>query len=355
MKKAFLKVVCMGVITVVLFGMLCFTGCSKIKEYTKNITSDNREETEITGSIGDIKINRSGAKLYTTFGESYVEETVTATISPSTAKNKAVDWSVEWASDAALKGQAIGDYLTVTPDSDGSLTAKLRCKKSFRGSSAVLIATSRDSGEKGLCYVLYVGKPSGISVDTAGLETVTRGNLSGVVSLTKGQTYNLDILLSNVFGDVGSEYLESCTVSVVGKGTYVKGTLSSRQSYDTKKGTYGGVVESWSDTADAGLQTVTDKCIECSIVGGKLVINAKECYESAALATDSNTTHEDMDRLIYTTTTSKNVYKEDKTDVDGNLPYYQITVSIDGYKTVFNVYISAGVTAVSVDSSGIVF
>ena len=198
MKKAFLKVVCMGVITAVLFGMTCLTGCSTIKKY---INKADNVVLDYEDNGGDIKINRSGAKLYTTFGESYVEETVTATISPSTAKNKAVDWSVEWASDAALKGQAIGDYLTVTPDSDGSLTAKLRCKKSFRGSSAVLIATSRDSGEKGLCYVLYVGKPSGISVDTAGLETVTRGNLSGVVSLTKGQTYNLDILLSNVFGD----------------------------------------------------------------------------------------------------------------------------------------------------------
>lgn len=350
MKKVFMKVICMGVITAVLFGMTCLAGCSTIKKY---INKADNAVLDYEDNGGEIQIQRATSVLNAESG--YVEETVTAILTPSTVANKAVDWSIVWADNAPLKNSAISDYLTVTPDSDGSLTAKVRCYKSFRGSSAVLYVTSRNSGAKGSCIVYFVGKPSGISVDTAGLETVTRGNLSGVVSLTKGQTYNLDILLSNVFGDVGSEYLESCTVSVVGKGTYVKGTLSSCQSYDTKKGTYGGVVESWSDTADAGLQTVTDKCIECSIVGGKLVINAKECYESAAFATDSNITTEDMGRLIYTTTTSKNVYKEDKTDADGNLPYYQITVSIDGYKTVFNVYISAGVTAVSVDSSGIVF
>ena len=45
----------------------------------------------------------------------YVEQTLTATVLPATAVNKAVDWSVAWAD-----GQAgnVTDYVTVTPSSD---------------------------------------------------------------------------------------------------------------------------------------------------------------------------------------------------------------------------------------------
>ena len=49
-------------------------------------------------------------------------QTVTATIQPSDALNKAVDWSVAWAnaSSAWADGKTVTDYVTVTPTSDGA-------------------------------------------------------------------------------------------------------------------------------------------------------------------------------------------------------------------------------------------
>lgn len=49
-----------------------------------------------------------------------VTKQITATITPSTATNKAVDWSIAWVGD---ESEDISDYLTVTPTSNGALTA----------------------------------------------------------------------------------------------------------------------------------------------------------------------------------------------------------------------------------------
>ena len=149
---------------------------------------------------------------------------VTATITPSTVENKKVDWEIEWSDDAALKDKPISDYLVVTPTSDGALTATLKCIKPFRGSSAILSATSRDSGVRGTANVTFSGKPATMTVNTSGIGTQSRGKLTGVFQLKRGQTYTQAITLSNVFNDVGSEY-GNYTVTLTGVGSFVKGTF----------------------------------------------------------------------------------------------------------------------------------
>ncbi len=71
--------------------------------------------------------------------------TITATVTPSSATNKALDWSVafknpssEWAT-----GKTVTDYVTITPTSDGALTATVECKQAF-GEPVVITATSRE-------------------------------------------------------------------------------------------------------------------------------------------------------------------------------------------------------------------
>ena len=84
-------------------------------------------------------------------------QTVTATIQPSDALNKAVDWSVAWAnaSSAWADGKTVTDYVTVTPTADGALTATAECLQAF-GEQIIITATSRDnSSAKGTCTVDY--------------------------------------------------------------------------------------------------------------------------------------------------------------------------------------------------------
>lgn len=71
--------------------------------------------------------------------------TLTATITPASAVDKTVDWSVafvnpdsEWAT-----GKTVTDYVTVTPEADGALTATVECLQAF-GERITVTVTSRD-------------------------------------------------------------------------------------------------------------------------------------------------------------------------------------------------------------------
>ena len=331
MKKVFMKVICMGVITAVLFGMTCLTGCSTIKKY---INKADNVVLDYEDNGGEIQIQRATSVLNAESG--YVEETVTAILTPSTVANKAVDWSIEWADNAPLKNSAISDYLTVTPDSDGSLTAKVRCYKSFRGSSAVLYVTSRNSGAKGSCIVYFVGKPSSLTVDTSKLTMKARGTLQDVYCLSNGSTYTLDITLSNVFGDIGEDY-KNLTVEIEGVGSFVKGTANINAAGCT-----------WSYETEVTLDSVKDKYIAASIANGKLVIEAKGRYEA-----------EQGDYVNGSSSGSimANRYKEDVTGQGGYLPYYSLVVKASNCdkKIALHVYIDVSVTEVSTNPSEVAF
>ena len=85
----------------------------------------------------------------------YASIVLHATVKPNIANNQAVDWSVvfvnpssEWAS-----GKTVTDYVTVTPESDGSTTATVQCLKDF-GEQIKVIVASRDNVEvKAECTV----------------------------------------------------------------------------------------------------------------------------------------------------------------------------------------------------------
>ena len=57
--------------------------------------------------------------------------TLKATIDPDTAANQNVDWSVSFVNPSSswASGKTITDYVTVTPTSDGALTATVQCLK----------------------------------------------------------------------------------------------------------------------------------------------------------------------------------------------------------------------------------
>ena len=83
--------------------------------------------------------------------------TLTATVSPETADNKAVDWNVAFVNPSSswASGKTVTDYVTVTPTSDGALTANVNCLKAF-GEQIKVTVTSRVNPEaKAECMLDY--------------------------------------------------------------------------------------------------------------------------------------------------------------------------------------------------------
>ena len=74
--------------------------------------------------------------------------TLQASVEPSFATKTAVDWSVSFANpeSAWATGKTVTDYVTITPISDGSLTATLECVAPF-GEQIIVKVTSRENAE----------------------------------------------------------------------------------------------------------------------------------------------------------------------------------------------------------------
>ncbi len=111
---------------------------------------------------------------YAEYGVSPMAEnayTLTATIEPANASNKAVDWSVEFvdAGDEWASGKSVTDYVTVTPTSDGALTATVTNLGEF-GAQIKVTVTSRDnSAAYASCTVDYAKRiKSAYLVDGSG-------------------------------------------------------------------------------------------------------------------------------------------------------------------------------------------
>lgn len=86
--------------------------------------------------------------------------TLTATVTPSAADNKAVEWSVEWKNPSSpwATGKTVTDYVTVTPASDGALTATVACNAAFGEPINITVAARSNRAAKAVCQVDYVRK-----------------------------------------------------------------------------------------------------------------------------------------------------------------------------------------------------
>ena len=120
---------------------------------------EEQQQTEDGGMVVD-EAEGSGIRVmsakispanYEEYGISPMAESaqrLTATITPANATNQEVDWAVAWVNPSSswASGKTVTDYVTVTPTSDGALTANVECLQAF-GEQVKVTCTSRQNPE----------------------------------------------------------------------------------------------------------------------------------------------------------------------------------------------------------------
>lgn len=198
--KKFLTIILTVIIAV---GAVFAVGCSS--EQPSNTTSNNENALRVQS----VRMSMASPMTVTgSDGTQYIEKSLTATVSPSTAPNRKVDFSVMWGENASRASEPISDYITVVQESDGSATAKVRCHKSFGDDKIIIKVITRDGGLTDMCTVSFVGFCSDIEFDTSSLTVKNDASHGGeYVLLRTNNSYSIPIAPTNIFNDATANFV----------------------------------------------------------------------------------------------------------------------------------------------------
>ena len=264
MKKYKAKTLLLSAFIAGMVGTFCLSGCGKSSVVPIPVTQEQSQTGQAKPvKIAKLSMDRAAVSLLSeSVGEQKtVSKKIQAIIEPSTAKNASVDWSVEWGEKQKAE---VTDYLTVTPDLDGSLSATVTCKQPFTG-EIVVVCVTRQGGYVATCTVTYAGQPTDITLAGEISET------DGAYRFGIGNTYEYAIEMSNPFGAVGEKF-NDIAVSVTGVGQVVLGYMEHFQAQNKDK---------WYDTSDETVEydSLKDALISASYDSGTLTIKTLSAVE----------------------------------------------------------------------------
>ena len=316
---------------------------NKPADKTENISAATEDNPMVLLTMGEATIVQAVPEV--SKGDSseqvYVSQTVTATINPSTVVDKYVTWSVAWASDAPLKDKDISEYIKVTDESQGNLTATVNCYKSFKGSKAILTCTTRQGGKTGTVDIVYEGVPSSMVINAP--SGVTKYNLGkdSVDLLYVGKTYSLNLAMDNVFHDVGSNF-NDFTITVTGVGSVTCGTYSQSAR--------GAGWSSHSNVVD--FSKIAKEFVICSTSGNTLSINVTKSFYDYYESKETKIVEGNGETTTYT-----NKLYSLNTDSDGNKPYLIVKVQHKtlGFSAQYKFFIGEEVSKVTTSKATITF
>ena len=136
--------------------------------------------------------------------------TLTATITPSDATNKKVDWSIAFKNGSSTwaTGKTVTDYVTVTPSADGALTAVVECKQAFGEQIAVKVTSRDNMYAQAEVTVDYVKRITDVSVTMK-----KNGSPAETVEFSaEGYTYTWECAAVCGTGTVEDTFTYSCTL-----------------------------------------------------------------------------------------------------------------------------------------------
>ncbi len=323
------KKIFISIISMLLLGTMCFSmvACSNapIKEEPNKIVD--------TGGFVSKFVNTENVELFAATPMSMskttntASQTLTATVYPTTATNKKVDWSVAWGQSNSAN---VTDYVKVVPTSDGSTTATVTCYKAFTGDIIVTV-TTRESGYTAECIVTFVGIPTDIEIQTS-----ASSNADGY-SLGVGSSYVFTPVLSNPFGSVGDNY-KNLKVTLTGIGSVVLGTFENYSSTGSSK---------WYEDSlkTVSLDSLKDNFITVTYSNGVINVTTKKTIESY---------YGSIDRIDG----GRTQFYEDKFKEFASDCYFKVTVNepVSGVYTSFNIrFNDTVVTSVSTNKTQIYF
>ena len=258
----------------------CIPEDDPIETDTEEVTNDPlqiepEENPYITVSVSPVTVS-------VTNNQPTLKQTLTATIKPATTANKEVDWTVAWADSTGVGD--VTDYITVTPESDGSTNATVTCYKPFTGDIVITVIT-RDGGFTARCLCNYVGKPTSLVIEPTGATMVSDSDWNiRVAEVKSGNTYLFDLLPSNVFGSTGSTFIPDYAISIQAHG----GIDTHQKNYDSS-GSVTGTINANVELTVADLMDTQGYCyayfpktgglhtfLTVRIENGKLRIEAQE-------------------------------------------------------------------------------
>ncbi len=140
------------------------------------VLDDEGEEMEsgVVHAMPKAMTFRTAASLAATpaaQAETYDSVTLTATVKPDSAADKTVDWAVafvnpssEWAT-----GKTVTDYVTVTPQSDGSTTATVKCLQPFGEQIKITVTSRMNTEATASCTVDFAARPKYVILSGVGM------------------------------------------------------------------------------------------------------------------------------------------------------------------------------------------
>ena len=144
------------------------------------------------------------------------EVRIEAYVVPENANNREVDFSVAWGEGAQRSAEPVTDYVTVTPESDGSRVATVACIKGFGDDIILITVTTRDGGFQATCTVTFEGAPSSLKF----MYNDTEYSSSSEITVQTNAEYSVKLKLVGEFGEVGEKFGDFEVVSVTMQGKF---------------------------------------------------------------------------------------------------------------------------------------
>lgn len=274
----------------------------------------------------------------------YVEQTLTATVTPASAEEAGIDWTAEWADGS--DSSDLNNYLTITPQSDGSNILYVRAYAAFE-KDIIITATTRDGGFTATCTVTFVGNPSEMEINVNGMTAVQdSGWGKQIYQIKTSQTYSLDISLSNIFNQVNPAFVPNYKVELAGVGTFKLTKTINGTNSET-------LTVSPSDKITYQNATGRDVTFDISneILGATITNNQVKITPYGVLSAINRKNYLDSNRTQYIQ------FVFDSYSDSTKIPYYELTVTETntGISKTINIRVVSGVTGLSLDHSSMTF
>ena len=216
--------------------------------------------------------------------EQSVDVRIQAYVYPDDAVNKEVDFSVAWGEGAQRSAEPVTDYVTVTPESDGSRIVTVSCKKAFGDDTIVITVTTRDGGFTANCTVTFEGTPNSLKFVYDDREYSSTEE----ITVQANAEYSVKLQLVGEFGEAGEKFGDFEVVSVTMQGKFNakrRGINNGATLYEDTividlEDPYYYAYDITSGGNGSKVTFTASQFMECSIEGDTLKINAL-CSETS--------------------------------------------------------------------------